>query len=417
MHFRPLVKMGFATFARQHKQYDLIILCHDVDRGINLNGKAASQILDLVADQLEKKGFSCLRVASLGSSLTGEKAYKEPISLRSIKRKIKLKLLIRSLIKGKKLRRKYKQRVVAKKLYEELLFKTKAKVVLAISPEPILCQIGYDKKIAIIEACHGFGLPPNCPVTGAKARSRISERYEPAFYISFDTMTHKTRSEGDLGKKTKSLIAQRPLINEELFRQSYGFKEIVQCYGKRGLITMQWGYDGEATFLRGIIPDGVMHPALLEIIQKRKDITWLIRFHPMQTRRKEKWRKIATFIKDNLYSKGLTVIDVSFLPLDFVLSQADFHITMMSGAVYESASSGVRSIALCPTIHPGGINEEFFTDLEKEGMLQKCKLDASLIGLKIDELSSPTGDNRLSASDAPEMAEVVSKILLGRDDG
>ena len=50
-------------------------------------------------------------------------------------------------------------------------------------------------------------------------------------------------------------------------------------------------------------------------------------------------------------------------------------------------------------------------------MLQKCKLDASLIGLKIDELSSPTGDNRLSASDAPEMVEVVSKILLGRDDG
>jgi len=49
--------MGFATFAKQHKQYDLIILCHDVDRGINLNGKAASQILDLVADQLEKKGF------------------------------------------------------------------------------------------------------------------------------------------------------------------------------------------------------------------------------------------------------------------------------------------------------------------------------------------------------------------------
>ena len=407
--------MRFAPFLRKHKQYDFIILCHDVDRAINLNGKAASQILDPVADELERRGFSCLRVASLGSSLTGRKAYKHPISLKSIKRKIRLKLLIRLLIKRKKPKINYKQKIITRKLYEQLIFKTRIKAVLAISPDPILCQIGYYKKIAIIEACHGFGLPPNCPVTGARARSRISERFEPSFYISFDTRTHKTRSEGDVGKKTKSFIAQRPLINRELFSQSHGFKELVNSTGKRGLITMQWGYDGEAAFLREIIPDGVMHPALLEIIRRRKNITWLIRYHPMQTRRKEKWKKISTFIKDHFDSNEISVIDVSFLPLDFVLSQADFHITMMSGAVYESAFSGVPSIALCPTIHPGGINEEFFTDLEREGMLLKCKLDASVIGRRIDELSAPIRGNRLSVSDAPEMAEVVSKILIGRD--
>ena len=39
------------------KQYDLVVLCHDVDRCIDHNGKAANQILDPVVDQLEKRVY------------------------------------------------------------------------------------------------------------------------------------------------------------------------------------------------------------------------------------------------------------------------------------------------------------------------------------------------------------------------
>ena len=65
------------------KQYDLVVLCHDVDRCIDHNGKAANQILDPVVDQLEKRGVSSLLVASLGFSLTGVKTYKNLISLKT----------------------------------------------------------------------------------------------------------------------------------------------------------------------------------------------------------------------------------------------------------------------------------------------------------------------------------------------
>ena len=36
--------MKVMTFSPLRKQWDLVVLCHDVDRGIDLNGKAASQI-------------------------------------------------------------------------------------------------------------------------------------------------------------------------------------------------------------------------------------------------------------------------------------------------------------------------------------------------------------------------------------
>lgn len=404
-------------FSPLRKQWDLVVLCHDVDRGIDLNGKAASQILDPLADQLEKQGFSCLRVASLGSKMGAEQAYKNPISLKGIKRKIKFRLLIRRLLSGKILRQKYKHKILNKMVYEKMLAQSNAKAVLAISPDPELCQIGICRNIPIIEAWHGFGVPDNCWVHGAKARSKTTDTYEPKFFISFDERTHQTRREGDKGKRARSFLAKRAPIDAGAYLLHPSHRLLAGNPGKKGLITLQWGYDGEATFLNGIIPNGVMHPALMEAIQKRRDITWLFRFHPMQTRRKDKWRGIANFIKDNFSSKGLTVVDVSFLPLDYVLSRADFHITMMSGAVYEAASSGVPSIALCPTIHADGINGSFFKDLEKEGKLQKCTLDASLIGMKIDELSAPKRDNQLIASDTPEMVEVVSKILLGRDGG
>ena len=85
MHFRPLVRMGFATFARQHKQYDLIILCHDVDRGINSNGKAASQILDHVPNQSGKGSTHFNRKSSLGPSLIKESILKLKTLILKIK--------------------------------------------------------------------------------------------------------------------------------------------------------------------------------------------------------------------------------------------------------------------------------------------------------------------------------------------
>ena len=68
---------------------------------------------------------------------------------------------------------------------------------------------------------------------------------------------------------------------------------------------------------------------------------------------------------------------------------------MFSSSAYDAALIGLRTLSLCPTLLPGGIYQDFFKDLVREGYLKKIKINKQKISKWVDnvDLSKPRYPN------------------------
>jgi hypothetical protein len=351
-------------------------MCEDVDRALQTNGKAASQILDPAADLLEKGKVKVWRVRSFNSGIPCGKTYKINFDLQRIKRRIGFWYKARNLLRRRKVNRARTSRILNRVSFQKMIRRLHPDVIVAIDPSAELCRTARDHRVKIVNVAHGYGYPANCAVHGPLARAKTPPREEPHVFIAFDDITFATRNLGDEGKDTKTLLSRRDFFPEgevpkEPEKQKRRRKSI--------LVAMQWGYEGAVPELRNIIPDGIMAPALREVIRNSREITWLIKWHPVQIREEARYKKIQHYIRDNLRTGENHVRDVSLEPIHDLLADADLLITMCSMAVYEAAALGVPSLALCPSLQPGGPYAQYFLDLEKEGVLKKIPLSQGKI--------------------------------------
>jgi hypothetical protein len=362
-----MVKDGISML----RKTDVLLICHDVDRGVNFRGKAYSPLIDSVREDFESRGLHCLVIAHPWSWLVGRRAWGEPLS---ISRSFFLAYIISKINRLKLL--KSNNEDFRFRFYAGILKKSAAKLVITIGAPESLCRATQSLGVCHAELLHGIGYT-NVEWDWDKRHSSAL----PTFVLSFDSISTATFSKLE-PKGVEVLQIPHPFLKR--FTAKDGINKLPQewtsptikslaAYKKIVMVALQWGYGGE--FPKGYKPtlDNELFPSeLLDVIQETKnDIFWRFRFHPVQLRMK-KYKKHIQFV-DKLCRENSNCEWKwsSSAPVPTVLSQCQGTITMSSMSVYDAAYMGVPSLLLCPTMLPGGIGDERFVDLVNAGYVTK----------------------------------------------
>lgn len=357
---------------------DVLLICHDHDLGMTLDGKAYSPIIDSMLEALEKHGWICRRFALPFSILVGEKAFAAPVNAN------RRMFLSRILMKLAETYRKIRHQtnvsdeafaLSSENFYFELFKKIECKCIMGIGLSSDICRASNRLGIFSLEILHGIGLPEI-----SQKLNRQEPQALPKGILSFDTISTQAysvlASKEVTVKQTPHLWLNR-FTDENRANLPAEWKKRVetnQKYQKNILITLQWGYDGEVPLLQNILNNGILSEAIIEAIKETEnEIFWWIRLHPVQLRGRN-YRHHKEFL-ENLSSrfKNCEWREASSLPLPALLQQCDGHITMISGSAYDASFFGVPTLLLCPTLQKGGVHEKYFSDLKtsKKAILGK----------------------------------------------
>lgn len=366
---------------------DILLICHDVDRGDIKQGLPYSKLIDSLHEEFARIGFRCKQVALPGSSLVGEKAWGHPDSFEDffksngIQYRFKQKFLSK-LYKFLKVKQDSENNKVKK--WKLIFYKLKPKAIFVIGATPAMCLAAKIMKIPLLEVLHGIGY------------IRIAWGWEvkqplelPDFILCLDKRSWKSFSPLESkGLKVKEIphpwykrfIGRVPQDLDPQWVQPLGFmpsdKKII-------LISLTWGYDGDHgdhTYFSNIIPNGLMPDELVSVIEDTKhDVFYCIRRHPVQIRLPQYKHQIEFLEKFVEVHSNCEFIQSSEATLISLLQKTVGHITMSSMTSYDAAIMGVQSLLLCPTLLDGRINQDAFEDLVEAGYAKKIGAKKSLI--------------------------------------
>lgn len=351
---------------------DVLLFCHDVDRGVTLDNKAYSSLLDSTREELEARGLSCISIAHPWSRLTGRRGFGSPVSMN---RSYFISLVFEKIYKLFGLGS-------SSSLYERIFNKTQPKVVITIGCTDDLCEAARKLNIFHVELLHGLGytfvpwgwdrkenrhLPQAIASLDASAINAFSVLAQKGVIIKQISHPFLKRF---LGKGVNVLPAEWALTGEK------NKKEI--------LVTLQWGH---ASDIEGRDPDrvelsnGLFYTELEEVVRlTRNSVFWRFRLHPVQYRQREKYKSLFDFMNGFVFAnENSEWVESTYKPLHSLLLRCDGHVTMNSKSSYEAACFGVKTIALSPLLRGGGLYESYFEDLVEEGYLDKVEINVNTV--------------------------------------
>lgn len=382
------------------KKCDVLLICHDANRGDTKDGLPYSKIIDALNELIDSYGFRCTQFARPYSKLVGKKAWGKPYSLDKYFKKIPywnsdiyvfLNWLLRRLTLGSIGTLKRFDLLKSIHVYTWLLLRTRPRLIIAIQPESDLCRLAYLLKIPLIEPLHGLGYS-NIPWD----YDTLTNAELPSFIVSFDQLSTSTFS--PLKKQGIPVLSmEHPWYNSELKSQlrkndqeAASVPHIDKQYKKVILVSLVWGYGddfGAHPEFSGILVDNHLIPQqVVDLISETHDsVFWCIRRHPVQLR-SDDYDYQLDFLNDLVEkNKNCEWEKSSTCSLDSFLPHIDGHITMSSMTSYDAALFGIKTLTLCPTILPGAIHEGRFQDLVQLGYLEKAEFDKEIIQKWISE--------------------------------
>ena len=383
---------------------EVIGFCHDTSRGYQVDGKAYSLLTDSILDEFESQGSSVQSFSLWGSRLVGERAWRQPHSLnRSYTLTVLISVFVGLFTAGKlELKNRGQSQV---KLFQRILYKTGARVVIAAMPPEPLLRACRNLGVVLVEVCHGFGyrsLPRMYQGQGASL---------PRVFLARDDVTFLTLN--SLASRGVSVLKMVPFpgsrFDDSLSppNQASGSLEsrvtAPQKRLRRALVAVSHG---------GTLDEPYIDLKLLENLVRAggPDIEWGIRLHPTQLKspRFRKFRKdmdqfVAQFPncewERSSRTDSLTAV-----------GSADVLLTHFSEIVYDAAFAGVASGILLEE----PVRQEFeqfrqFPELVASGHLRTLNSDPDLILAWIKEGAH---HNPLSSLDRPLAVSRVVRTLL-----
>lgn len=344
------------------RKCDVLLFCHDDDRGLSLEGKAYSPILDSFKENLESQGYTTLTVAHPWSKLVGPKAFGNPIAMN---RSYLIAMIANKLFKVD----------AVKNLYKDIFNRAKPQWIVTIGCTDELCRGAHEVGIHHAELLHGIGYSPLPWDWDKKDPSCLPQEILSLDDVSTATFKPLERK----GVKVKQI--EHPFLGRFSVERIASLPEewkvkTDKSFAKEILVSLQWGYAEGIDCLRkleGILPNGLIPEELINVIARTQDeVLWRFRFHPVHIRNMDKYKKHFSLIKGLVDQfNNCEWEESTYKPVSSLLSRCDGHVTMMSMVSYEASYMGVPSLALCPTLHVGGVSENSYKDLVEKGYLVK----------------------------------------------
>jgi hypothetical protein len=325
---------------RRIGQIDVLILCHDVDRALTIDGRAYSQLLDPVREELIEAGHAVGVLAHRFSVLTGEKAHGSPFSCSRTSLVSAVADRLARVVPWMRVTDGASERAI--RFWEKLLRLTEAKVVLLIGSPPELCIAGHRRGVPVVELLHGFRFD-SIP-WGFDQRDAASL---PSHILALDDLSFQTfeslrsRSVQTFKVRQPSVGTQQSIRSEQAMPSaSFSPQKRRDSDGFTVLVALQWGYcdDEEAggQFSNGLFPE-----ALTDFVENAgRRIDWIFRLHPVQLRN-SKYREHRSIVRDLQQLPNVLDFDGSQGPLPVLLSKADLLLTPASSSASEAISMGV----------------------------------------------------------------------------
>jgi hypothetical protein len=393
---------------------DVLLFSHDVDRGIRLDSKAFSPLIDSTIEKLQQDGLTCKSILLPWSKLSSRNAFNTPLNISSYYLFCRTADII--ITKTGKMFGVHSEGRIVVGFYKILFEIYRPKIIICIGATPQLCVAAKEVKVPIVELLHGIGYAKIPWGWETAPRRNIPEIVFALDKVSLDTFMRVQDKRFDVHQ------VSHPFFNRTLSSLNYQPKEwclntsSTKNYARIVLITLSWGYAGDHgpyPELIGILKNGLLPEEIIDAIRESKGkIFWRIRMHPVQmAQKKYHWvRKFLTALSIN--HSNLEWEDSSRVPLHSLLATCDAHITMNSMSSYECAYSGVKTMALCPTLRSGGVAVKMFEDLVASGYLLKESPDKAKI---LNWINQTARCQPLDIGLHLEIVEIVKKIINQSD--
>jgi hypothetical protein len=370
----------------------ILLSCNDVDRGMRQGGQRFSPLLEGIRELVIELGYTPVNFSHPFAVFRSEQIKDGTFTLNRRAFRARLRTAWLRLTRPEDVAAARVEREAA--LYHNLLKTLRPEVVFAIQPPWAMCHAARQLGIAVVEAMHGSNVSLDDRIFAEHMAH--PDHMLPHCVLGFDEVTFATFSTHCEGRDIVALRANDPWIQACRRRRARERKAAgtsgsdADRSGKSVLVSLQWGYDGERPSLSGIIPNGILHPAIEGAMAKTagSGIRFLVRLHPIQMTSpgyRHHRRYVESLASRFPHVEAQRATDD---PLPLLLDDAACHITMSSSSVGEATAAGVPSLMLCPTLHPGGAHAGFFKELEREGVVTFGRLEADAIVDWIDRWGS-----------------------------
>lgn len=352
----------------------VLFSCHDADRGMLDTQGRFSQLLEGIRRNVVQLGYQAVNLSHPLASLRSDEVREGSILINRRALLSRVEVILRQAFGAPSQVR----HEVEARLYERLLQQLRPATVFAIQPPPGLCLAARRLGVNVIEPMHGNNISLHDQVF--MNHMALPDQLLPAVLLAFDDVTQATLRKACKGRDIAPLRTRHPWL-QLCRRESVQRQAPAPANSRAVLLSLQWGYDGERDTLSGIVPNGVLHPAIEQAIAQTagSGLQWRLRMHPVQVTTpgySHHRRYLEQLVRHHPH---VELEQATAMPLPLLLDEAFAHVTMSSASAGDAAEAGVPSLLLCPTLKPGGANHGLFRELEAQGQVSFGGLDAAVI--------------------------------------
>lgn len=335
-----VIKHAFKKTDRSsYSMAQVLLICHDNNRGFQVYRKKYAQILDSLNEILIADGLSTITIAKPFSNYYGELAFG---NVHNVNGDYARAILKRSFNRNvRRINNDLMDPLV--EFWLKILLEIRPRKILGIQPPKELCVAARSLGIWTADVQHGiigehyYSGESHAPFYGASW---------PDALLAWDCDSARKISEQSAGRVKSYVIGNpwhlrfiNPKSDDSIVKQAILDSAQLRSVESPILVTLTWGLE-----YYGVYPEIGIPQVLIDVI--KNDViprSWWLRIHPAQINLLG-----AARIEKLLNAEFKDCLNVSWQectrqPLPVVLSYSALHITMMSASAIEAEWFGVRT--------------------------------------------------------------------------
>jgi hypothetical protein len=316
----------------------VLLVCHDADRGYVHEGKRYAQVLDSLNERIVRSGISTLTIAAPFSEIAGDLAYGNVVAANGIfARAIVLQMLTRK-------RGLHKNPVVD--AWERLLERVRPGVIIAIQPTIELCIAAQRRRVWIADLQHGIMSDEG--YYHERCRRALDQAGWPDEILCWDENSVKWVRRRSAKYLKARVIGNpwfvrfmSPCLDDALVRAAAAAAPARQ-ERPTILVALQWGMERT----KGYHETGMPLALYTFMVMHGRKYVWWLRVHPMLMHGAAQADTYQHLERAFVGHDNVAWAACSEAPLPLVLPKVDLHMTSHSSVVLEASWFGIRSALL-----------------------------------------------------------------------